>query len=341
MRQINEALPSFIGEDNSALVENILAARTGKPISENFDRSKALRDIFGRRPPKLAPDCLRTTTPVGDPSEDPCTAESGEAAGRGEYKELSWSKRLAFGDLKYNFRPAEVAGLPDPVKMTDEDAYAKAMVFLTETLGVPKDEIPMVPEEVDLPVRTLAIGEMTGEGGKEATQRIIPIAKMVQIPRGLPLGSPIKDPDTGRELPIMPAQGEAYVLMNDAGILQASVRNWVEMAPSPRIEPRNAKTRNELVAEIADAIMNSSDSPIGMLGVRFEIMAGDLMRSGDGSVKYAMLPAVQISHSPMSRDSTEEEQAKFAGTAGQGLEFSLVHLKEEVEAEAELPTTDD
>ena len=330
MRMIDEALPSLIGDDNSGLVEQLLDARLGKPISENLDLDASLRAIFGRRRPALDPDCLRDTTASGDPSPDPCIATVGDAAGRGAYTEFSWSKNLGFGDLKFMRRLADGSVMPGeikPVQMTDKEAYDAALNFLVGTMGVPPEEIPQAPDGANNPflVRTLAIGGIDPTGRQE----VIEAMKMVQIPRALLVN--LRDPTTGRELPYVPSTGEAYVLMNDEGIWQASVRKWREMVRSSRVDPRNAKSRDELIEEITDTIMDNSASPIVLLGVRLELQAVEPVRSAASQkVLWAMLPAVQISISPVARDPDEDEQHQAGpDTAGHTLDFSLVKLSDE------------
>ena len=165
--------------------------------------------------------------------------------------------------------------------------------------------------------------------------------KMVQIPRALMVN--LKDPASGRTLPYVTATGEAYVLMDDTGIRQSSVRRWMEMEASSRVNPKSAKTRDELVDEITDAIFADNASPIRSLGVKFEIQAYDPVRSAaSGAVVASMLPSVQISYSVVPRDPSEEEQAKLGpDTAGQTLAFSLVHLDEEPAAASWDTSSDD
>lgn len=327
IRQLDQLLPALIGQDNTGLVEQLLGARMGKPIRDNLDPDQAIRTLFGRRRPVLDPDCKRDTTASGDPSAAPCIARLGEPAGQGAYTEFSWSKNLGYGDVKYLTRLADGSVKePKPIQMDDEQAHAKALDFLTETLGVPPEEIVTPPGGAPLPVRTLAVG-LVDEESRE--QKVTPIMKMVQIPRALALPQPLEDPNSGRELAFVPATGEAYVLLNDEGVVQAGVRNWMAMADSG-VDPKNAKSRDELLNEIADAILADNVSPIALLGMRFEILAHQPERSPEsGSVVAMMLPAVQISYAPVANDLSEKQQLELGpDTAGQTLEIPLVRLEE-------------
>jgi len=339
LRLVDQALPSMIGKDNAALVEQLLSARLGSPLRKNLNIDQSTSRLFGRQKPDFDPDCATDTTPSGDPSPDPCTATTGEAEGQGAYTEFSWSKNLGYGEVKFLNRLADGSSkAPQPVKLTDKEAYAKAVDFLVTTMGVPKEEVPVLPARAPLPVSTLAVGA-TDEATRE--QMVVPIMKMVQIPRALIVN--LKDPASGRTLPYVSATGEAYVLMDDSGIRQSSVRRWMEMEASSRVNPKYAKTRDELVEEIADAILADNASPIRSLGVKFEIQAYDPVRSAaSGAVIATMLPAVQISYSVVPRDPSEEEQAKLGpDTAGQTLAFSLVHLEEAPAASSWDTSSDD
>jgi hypothetical protein len=328
MRMVDGALPSLIGEDNSELVAQLLGAQMGTPISESFDPEEALATIFGRVP-KIPANCRLVVTKTGDPSPEPCVVKKGKAEGRGAYTEFSWSRNLGFGDLRYLRRVADRQLQPGdlkPVQMTDEEAYRMALDFLVETMGLPPEEIPMPPQDaqIPLPVRTLAIGGADPQGQRT----LLPAMKMVQVPRGLL--ADLRDPVTGQALPYVPAPGEAYVLMNDEGIWQASVRQWRELERSPMVDPANAKSRSELIAEITDAILENETTPIHSLGVKIGIQAGDpLLLPAVQKVRSAMLPAVQISISVAPRDASEEEQGRLGpSTAGQTHEFLLVHMQE-------------
>src|SRR5690606_20214382 len=123
----------------------------------------------------------------------------------------------------------------------------------------------------------LAIGQIDPKGART----MVPVMKVVQIKRGLLVN--LADPGTGRELPFVPAQGDAYVLLNDSGIWQAGVRGWAEMERSPLVSPNAAKTRAELIQEITSLVMENNSSPIRSLRTTFEI----------GAVNPRLLPAVQ------------------------------------------------
>ncbi|MEC9341352.1 MAG: hypothetical protein VX663_07715 [Pseudomonadota bacterium] len=328
---VERALPSLISEDNSGLVKSLLAARLGKPVSENLNVVGSLRDarVFGPRSrPSFDEECSRGFTESGDPSPDPCYARLGEQAGKGAYREFSWSKHLGHGDVKFLRRDADGTVEPSdlkPVSLSDEAAYQTAMAFVVELMGVPPEELispDELPDGASLPVRSLAIGSVNEKGEKSSVEAY----KMVQLPRALKVD--LVDPASGRALPRVPATGEAFVLMNDAGVWQAGVRRWRALSPE-QVDPAQAKTRSELVNEIADAILtNESYSPIDFLGVKIGLMAGDPTPTQDGIV-YPMLPAVEISAAVVPKDLSEEEQNRLGpNTAGFTQEFPLVALTE-------------
>jgi len=331
IRMVGEALPSMIGNDNTELVDKMLKARLGTPISKQLDIASSLKTIFGRRRPDLNPDCQRQFTSSGDLSPDECTASKGERAGRGAYTEFRWSKNLQFGNVKYLQRNADGVTKPGElpaVKITDEEAHKKAIAFLTKTMGVSLNEIPVAPANAKHPfsVRTLAIGENSPDGKKN----IVPIAKVVDIKRGLFVG--IKDPLTGRELPFIPAPGRASVVITDSSILQASVQSWVELERSSKVDPKNAKTRNELISEIAESILKKEPSQISKISLIPTIESMDIL-GVDPSKEHRvglLLPAVQAVISTVPRNPTEDEQSRFnSSTAGYSEWFSLVDLPEE------------
>lgn len=328
---VGQQLPSMIGNDNTGLVDKMLKARLGLPISQQLNIAGSLRTIFGRRRPVLDPGCQRQFTRSGDLSPDECTASNGDRAGQGAYMEFRWSKNLNFGNVQFLQRNADGVIKPGElpvVKLTDEEAYNRAVAFLTKTMGVTPDEIPVAPANANQPfsVRTLAVGENTPDGKKN----IVPIAKVVDIKRGLFVD--IKDPLTRRDLPYIPAPGRATVVVTDSAILQASVQKWKGLRLSPKIDSKNAKTRSELINEIANSILKKQPTQISKISFMLAIESMDLVGNDPSKESQAslLLPAVQAVVSNVPRNPTEEEQQRFESTtAGYSEWFSLVDVPEE------------
>jgi len=330
---VEKDLPAMISNDNTELVSKMLRARLGSPISKRINIAGSLKSIFGRRRPVLDPNCLRTFTPSGDPAPDECTASSGSPAGQGAYTEFRWSKNLQFGNVKFLRRDADGTvdpGKLPPIKMSDEQAHKVAVDFLSKTMGISPDEIPVAPENArnPFPVRTLAIGEMGPKGEKN----IVPIAKVVDINRGLLVG--LKDV-AGRDIPYLPAPGRAKVVVTDSRILQANVQGWVELELSPKVDPKNAKTREELVKEIAESIMRKEPTNISKISLIPAFNSMKFVGTASTVVPVGLLlPAIQMVVSVVPRDLQEAEQNLVGpNSAGYSEWFSLIDLLEENETD--------
>ncbi|MCK9608336.1 MAG: hypothetical protein M0R33_17970 [Methylomonas sp.] len=331
--QLEKATPSIIGNENSKLVIDMMGARLGKPISDGLNIKSSISKVFGRRLPKFDPDCSRKLTESGDISHDLCTASSGDKAGGGAYLEFSWSKSLDLGSVKYLRRDADgsidPANIP-PVKLSDDEAYNKAITFLNDVMGVPMEEIPVAPTNAvrRLPVRTLAVGQIGPKGEKN----VVGMAKVVNIPRGLMAN--IKDPASGRELPYLPAPGRAIVVLNDLGVLQANVQNWSNLEKSAMVDPKNAKSRDDLIKEIAESMLQKNLTKIGKISVVPVISSLDPKLSAstndDKHLAGLLLPAVQVFVSVTPRDPSEDEQNRSGpDTAGFAETFALVDFPTE------------
>lgn len=317
---IGAALPDIIGDDNSALVETLMNPGLGAPIRESFDLAEAVRTLFGRALPTFASDCKRVTTPAGEPDPGNCTGARGDASGPGAYTQLSFSKHLGLGNLKYSQRSADTGLSPDDlvrVQMSDAEAYGQATAFLTETFGVPPEEIPQRPKGVPPPVRDLVMAWADEQGAAGA----VAIQKVVTIQRGLKVDI--------AELPWVRATGDAMVVMDDQEIQQAAVRNWVDLIPHPDVDPANAKSRSELTDEIVEDLLNVNKIPIDSMRSQI-VLAG--ITNGVFSIK--MLPSLLLSVAPVARDPEEAEQHMAWSTAGFLREYSLVNLVDRGEDEA-------
>jgi hypothetical protein len=242
MKQVGDALPPLIGSANSELVDKLIHARMGVPLSRSFDSTKAVKAIFGRIPPTFAPDCKQIFTPTGDVDTGECMATRGQRGGQGAFMRLSFSKHLGLGSIKYLKRAADGSVMPSdlmPVKLTDAQAYAQALSFLQTNFGLPPEEVPQPPPGAmnPLPVKNLVMAwrDKPGTGGA------VPIRKLVLVQRGFFVD--IKGGTGQRDLPWVQGPGQARVLVDDAGIQQAVIRGWQELRANPAVDPRNAKTR--------------------------------------------------------------------------------------------------
>ena len=77
LQLVDQALPSLIAKDNSALVEQMLSARLGSPLRKNLNLDQSISGLFGRQQPSFDPECATDTSLSGDPSPDPCTGGCG------------------------------------------------------------------------------------------------------------------------------------------------------------------------------------------------------------------------------------------------------------------------
>jgi hypothetical protein len=315
VKLIDGALPQLIQEDNSGLVGRLMQPKLGIPLSESFVLETAVTELFGRARPTFAPDCQRKTSPSGDPDLGECTAARGSEAGKGAYTRLSFSKHMGLGNIKYMRRPAEFNIGPEdlkPVPLSDPEAYEKAVGFLVQTFGLPFEEIPQPPPgaENPIPVRDLVMEWIDETGQRNA----VPIQKVVSLRRGLLVELDL--------LPWVPAPGEATVVMDEAGVSAAMVRDWQELRPHPGINPGRAKSRTELTEEILSDLLNINKTGIASMSSQILIS-----RVPDGT-HGLLLPAVQMYVSPVPRDPSEEEQMQFWSTAGFVREYPLVHMNE-------------
>ena len=316
MVEIDKALPEIIEDDNSRLVGALMAARRGKPLSATFSVHEAIRTLFGRVRPNFSPGCRLLTTPSGDPDPGNCTASVGIQAGGGAYSRLVFAKNMGFGNVKYQRRSADRIIRPEDLKAVgigDREAYEKALVFLNHTFGLDLSEVPVPPEDAKnpYPIRQLALGwkDDSGNKGSVATH------KVVMLRRGLKTEI--------RELPWVPAPGDAMVMLDDSGIEQAAIRNWMELREHPNISPGDAKSRSQLVEDIADELLPAVQSPVAVLTTGIVL---DAIPEGSRGL---MVPAVKVFMSPVPRDLSEEEQEKLGpSTTGVIMVIPLVDIPE-------------
>ena len=312
VKMLDAELPRYLTENNEELVAKLLKPRLGTPLSKSFNRGMVVKDIFGRTPPTYDPTCARTSTQTGEPDPGRCIASRGDKAGGGAYTELQFSKNLGFGDIKIFRRPVDPILSPaslKPVRLGDQEAYKIAMEYLVGVLGLPPEEIPPAPPNArnPFPVKTLNLGfdSEKGERGQVAIQ------KVAMIQRGLLV-------DIDPELPFVPGPGHAMVVMDDTGIRGAKVQGWSELVPNPRLDPKQAKSRSELIAEITKDLLQEVQAPIASM--KFQIRIEGVP---DGS-RMAIIPCVRMSVSPLMADPTEEQQQNQWTTAGMVMDYELV-----------------
>jgi hypothetical protein len=236
----------------------------------------------------------------------------------GELTLLQHSKQLGLGRVGFMHRPVQKDVVPEdlvPVRMGDQEAFEGAIKYLAETFGLPMEEIPMPPADAKnpYPVRELILAH----GNEEKTVvGAVPIMKVVSLRRGLQTSIP--------ELPWLPAPGDAMVMMDDAGVHQAMVRDWYELVPHPQVDPKNAKSRDALISEIVDDLMATNPYPMASMSVQV------LLSSVPNGKAAMMLPAVRLFASPALRDPSEEQQQGSWSTAAFVKEYALVELSESI-----------
>lgn len=330
VRMLDQALPDVIGSNNSALVGRMLDARFGRPIAQNLDVNRSLRTVFGRRSPTLDEGCRRTTTASGAPSTEKCVASIGALAGNGGYTEFAWNRNLEFGNVHFLRRDPDgtvAPGALPAVQLSNQEAYTQATSFLTSTLGIPPAEFAATTPgaKPGLPVRTLLVGEVD-PAGKRLTK---PVMKLVKFPRTVQVELP--DRAGGTTTTRIRAPGEAYAMINDTGIWMARVQNWPSLERSPMIDQTNAKTRDELVDEMADALMRIDDPNIVNIGAQLVIAEPDpgFPAAQLSPAAAIIMPGVEISVSVVPRDPSESQQSALGpNTAGHTHQFALVRLPE-------------
>lgn len=315
---VGGAMPPVIGNDNAELVGNLLGVELGIPISRSFDFAKAKSAVFGRTAPNLQPDCGRTTTPSGDPDQGECTAFVGDEKSQDAFRSLSFSKNLGVGNIRFLSRPRVTdlsAGDLKPVGMTNADAYDKGVKFLNQAFGLPTNELPPPPNADRLPVHDLSIGF-------DKASKLSPVAiqKVVYLRRGLKLPKALVDPTTKREMTHVPGPGIAKVAFAaDGSVISATISRWQELRRGNHIDPKNAKSRDALVQEIARDLLANGGGHIETL----KILIG-LSTESRGSFGL-LLPAVQVHVSPAGPGDT---QPPGPTTGAYVREYALVDFKE-------------
>jgi len=265
---IGNVLRPMLGDSSAPVVERLQQVKPDGAISRGFDLARVTTALFGRSATNVAPDCRSTSTAAREADTGLCLIDAGSReSDTGAYTALAFSKNIGIGDIQFTRRPAfagDGSVLPAPVKMSDAEAYDQALKFMA-LMGVPRSEIPVLPQDARLPVRSLVAGAVD-EKGAEA-QRIT-LHKMVQLPRAFVVpGGLLKDPATGRVLSHVIAPGGATLAVNDRGVQFARIDGWSDAQMDPKADPRRAKSTTELVNEITDDLWGEGVRKVGTLSI--------------------------------------------------------------------------
>lgn len=270
---VRQSLPPVLFGSNTELIGLLLKAQvdTQAPFSKTFNPSKVSAAVFGRVQPTRDPQCAQPLTAAGDVDRGLCTALSGDPNGTGALTVFSYGKYLADGSVTILKRPAQKDITPTSlpaVQLSDSAAYQAALKFAISTLGVSQLEVPKLSLDSKLPVTTLTLGY--GVDGKQAGQ--INFMKVVHIQRAALLPTPLRDPSGNQNaLSYLLLPGEASFLINDSGIQGARVEHWVSAPIDPDVDPKLAKSADELINEIADDLFAQGGQHIFKLSFAFAL----------------------------------------------------------------------
>jgi len=318
---VRASLPAFLNQP-SEVVGQLLNVPLAAPLSKSFDQAKAMGAVFGDGSASVSTDCRRRATAAGEADQGDCLASNGRDAGKGAYIQLSFSKNMGNGNIKFLKRPpVDDSMTPEKLptaKLSDAAALDQARGFLGGAFGLALEEVPMPPAGAKGSlVRSLAIAGPDATGGQIRSNVV---QKLVTLQRGFPLQKPYVDPITGQVLSHVRGPGMATVAVDDSGVVGAAVSGWQELRRDPRMTANNAKSVNALIDEIAEDLFNN--------GVRqFELLNFQIQVGADWRGSYGLLlPAVQVALTTFPNDLTEDQQAQlaFKSTANLIREYSLV-----------------
>lgn len=337
--QIGAALTAVLGDSSRAIVDRLAQVKPDGAISRNFDAGKVSSALFGRLPRRLAPDCQTTSTPVKEADTGQCIIDSGDRDSEtGAYTVLAFSKNIGIGQIDFVRRAAfdpRSETLPTAVRLSDAEAYAKALQFL-ELVGVPKSEIPELPQGVPPPVRSLVVGTVDEKGQPGEP---IAIQKVVSIPRAFPVPKLLTDPRTGKTLDHVLAPGGALIAMGDGsvytGIQFASIEGWSDAQMDPKLDPRLAKSTAALTDEVTEDLYAEGVRKVGTLSVLIAFRRAypnpDDPNPPLCPVCGLLLPAVQVIVSQLGPNRVETSEQAFAAP-GVVREYDLVDRTEQERA---------
>ena len=267
---VGQQVRTLLGDGSGAVVERLLQVKPEPGLASRFDAARVTSGLFGRQAASFAPDCRTTTTAAGEPDTGLCLVEAGSRDSEtGAYTVLAFAKNIGAGDLMFSRRAAFNPGaptLPPSAKLSDSAAYEQALKFM-DLLGVPRSDIPQPPQGVKnpLPVRSLEAGVQDEKGG---TATRVTLHKLVTLPRALPVpGGLLQDPKSGVVLRHVLAPGLATVAVSDSGVQFARLDGWVDAPMDPKLDPRRAKSTDELINEIADDLYGEGVRKVGSLSI--------------------------------------------------------------------------
>lgn len=274
---IANSLRPMLGDSSATVVERVMTIKPDGALSRNFDLGRVTSAVFGRQAANFAPDCRTTTTSAKEPDGGLCLVEAGSRDSEtGAYTMLAFSKNIGAGDVMFARRAAFNPGsttLPPSAKLSDADAYGQALKFL-DLLGVPRSEIPVPPKDAKnpLPVRSLEAGAEDEKGSVAA--RVV-VHKMVTLPRAFVVpGGLLRDPNSGVVLSHVIAPGGATLAVTDAGVQFARLDGWSDAQMDPKLDPRRAKSTNELINEITDDLYGEGVRRVGSLSILISLRKG-------------------------------------------------------------------
>ncbi len=319
---IRESMPDFL-KNPADVVDQLLKVPLAPPLSQTFDRAKALKAVFGDGSVNVATDCRRRATPAGEPDQGDCMATNGTPTGRGAFMLLNFSKNMGNGNIKFLKRmPVDdnmtSDKLPRATKFSDVEVMKMAQDYLGSAFGLGMDEIPLPPAGAkNSMVRSLA---MVGTSDLRALATPIVVQKVVYLQRGFKLEKAYTDGTGGPALTHVRGPGQAMVAVDDSGVVGATVADWQELRKDPKMTADQAKSADALINEIAEDLYNHGIDQFEKLS--FEVRVGADWRGSYG----LLLPAVQVAVTPVPADPTEDQQAQFAmqPTAGLVKSYSLV-----------------
>jgi hypothetical protein len=333
---IEAALPPILTGENSAVAEQLLKPPLAPSLSETFKLAIAVRAAFGRAQPVFAAECSRKGTPVNEPDQGECNATSASPEGGGAFSQLSFSKNLGVGNIRFLSRTAFDEKF-DPLKLVPVDGISDATALsMAETFlgnfGLPRDpntghpfEFPLPPTpagaagpDASLFVSNLAVA---GAGAQGDVIKTVMIHKVVQVPRGLKVN--LTDPKTQQVvMPFIPAPGVAKVLIDgNKQVVGAILENWQELRMDDTLRAVDAKTRQELVTEISQDLAGE--------GGRIAHVSAHIVYSSDWRGTFGLLlPAIQVYVAPatgaLSPAQFNQIIEEKIGTAGLVREYALI-----------------
>lgn len=260
------ALTPMLGSDSGEVVGRLMKVKIEGSISRNFVLANVSKVAFPRGGVAAA-DCAVDKTRANEADETPCVYESGRRDDpNGAYTSLSFSKNIGQGNIKFIKRAASNgSGDPVSVKLSDADAYKKALEF-ADLLGLPKSEIPIPPADakVKFPARTLVVGagEKRGSDTKFEIQKVVSLPRALVVPGGL-----FKDPATGIVLSHVLLPGNATFAITDGGVQFARIDGWSDAQLDPKLDPSKSKSVSQLASEITDDLYNEGVRKVGRLSV--------------------------------------------------------------------------